>query len=362
MGIKQFSDSYRNRSILVTGHTGFKGSWLVYWLQTLGAKVSGVSLDLCTQPSHWESLNSDISDHRCDIRNFDQLQALVTTIKPEIIFHLAAQPLVRCSYVDPLESWSTNVMGTANLLEASRHCDSVRAIVAITTDKVYNNLEWLWGYRENDRLGGQDPYSASKSACEILIDSYRQSFFKQENTPLLASARAGNVIGGGDWSADRLIPDIVRAVTSGNSIEIRRPHATRPWQHVLDCLAGYLLLGEKLLAGEHRFADAWNFGPDADCNRSVESVLEMMQLHWPAIKWHLSKTTHPHEATLLYLDSSKARNQLDWSPIWNLEQAVNMTIDWYHQFYSEGKILTAHQLDLYIQHAHASNCSWVNGQ
>jgi CDP-glucose 4,6-dehydratase len=359
MEIEQFSDCYRNRSVLVTGHTGFKGSWLVYWLQILGAKVSGLALDPDTQPNHWNVLNPEIVDHRIDIRNFEKLQCLITALKPEIVFHLAAQPLVRRSYDDPLASWSTNVMGTANLLEAIRHCDSVGAIVAITTDKVYYNREWTWGYRENDRLGGRDPYSASKSACEILIDSYRQSFFNQKNTPLLASARAGNVIGGGDWSADRLIPDIVRAVTSGQPIEIRCPHATRPWQHVLECLAGYLMLGEKLLAGDHLFADAWNFGPEPDCNHSVESVLAMMKRHWPDIKWHLSKMVHPQEADLLYLDSAKARNQLDWRPVWNLEQTVTMTIDWYRSFYLGDGVLTAHQLDMYIRQAHTSKCSWV---
>lgn len=359
MAIEQFSDCYRNRTVLVTGHTGFKGSWLVHWLQTLGANIIGVGLDPATQPNHWGILGSEIADHRFDIRDHEKLLNIFTGTKPEIVFHLAAQPLVRQSYDDPLGNWSTNVMGTANLLEACRQCSSVRAIVAITTDKVYQNQEWPWGYREKDRLGGHDPYSASKSACEILIDSYRYSFFSQIDSPLLASARAGNVIGGGDWSVDRLIPDIVRAVTSEQSIEIRSPHSTRPWQHILECLAGYLMLGEKLLAGERIFADAWNFGPDPECNRSVESVLEAMRLYWTDIKWHLSNKSQPHETRLLYLDSSKARHHLRWQPVWNLQQAVSLTVDWYRSFYQGDSVMTASQLDLYVQQAKANQCSWV---
>jgi CDP-glucose 4,6-dehydratase len=359
MEIRQFSDCYRNRSVLVTGHTGFKGSWLVYWLQTLGANVTGAALDPCMQPNHWDILNLEISDYCVDIRNYDKLRTLVTSSKPEVVFHLAAQPLVRHSYIAPLENWSTNVMGTANLLEASRHCSSIRAIVVITTDKVYTNQKWHWGYRENDRLGGRDPYSASKSACEILVDSYRHSFFNNENSPLLASARAGNVIGGGDWAADRLIPDAVRAVVSDQPVEIRSPFAIRPWQHVLDCLAGYLMLGEKLLAGEDSSADAWNFGPEPDCNQSVENVLAMMRKHWPELQWDCSKVQHPYETMLLYLDSSKARNQLQWRPVWDLERAVAMTMAWYRSFYKEGKTETTHQLDSYVREAYESRRPWA---
>lgn len=359
MGLTQFSDCYRNRSVLVTGHTGFKGSWLASWLQTLGSEVSGVALDPCTHPNHWDVLSLEISDYRCDIRDFQKLNAIIAAIKPEIVFHLAAQPLVRHSYDAPLDTWSTNVMGSANLLEACRHCDTVCAIIAITTDKVYCNREWPWGYRENDRLGGQDPYSASKSACEVLIESYRQSFFNSKDSPLLASARSGNVIGGGDWSADRLVTDVVLGIIADRSIEIRSPFSTRPWQHVLDCITGYLMLGEKLLKGEHFFADAWNFGPEPDCNRTVEYVLEIMRQHWSAIKWYHSETAHPHETKLLYLDSTKARSKLHWAPVWDLEQAVSKTIDWYRSFYQDKKVLTGKHLDVYVQQAKKNKCSWI---
>ena len=359
MGIIQFSDCYRNCTVLVTGHTGFKGSWLAHWLQTLGARVVGIGLAPDSQPNHWDALGLEITDHRFDIRDFETLLRAIVRTKPSIVFHLAAQPLVRRSYEDPLESWSANVMGTANVLEACRQCVSVQAIVAITTDKVYRNQEWPWGYRENDRLGGHDPYSASKAACETLIASYRQSFFSQAGAPLLASARAGNVIGGGDWAADRLIPDIVRASAAEQSTEIRAPLSTRPWQHVLECLSGYLMLGEKLLAGERNFADAWNFGPICEDSKSVEAILTMMTELWNHITWHRSKTLHPHETTHLHLDNTKARNQLGWRPVWNLKQVVSQTIDWYRSFYQNESVLTASQLDLYIQQACANQCSWA---
>jgi CDP-glucose 4,6-dehydratase len=360
MGIIQFSDCYRKRSVLVTGHTGFKGSWLVHWLQTLGAQVVGIGLDPNTRPNHWDALGLEVEDHRLDIRDFETVHNILTISKPDIVFHLAAQPLVRQSYDDPLGNWSTNVMGTATVLEACRQCAGVRAIVAIATDKVYQNREWPWGYRENDPLGGHDPYSASKSACEVLIDSYRQSFFSASGAPLLASARAGNVIGGGDWADDRLIPDIVRAAAAGQSVEIRAPFSTRPWQHVLECLSGYLLLGEKLLAKERNFADAWNFGPAGEHTQTVESILALMQQRWKRITWQPSKAAHPQEATLLNLDSTKAHDQLGWSPVWKLEQAVSQTVDWYRSFYQNHSVLTAPQLEQYVQQAIANKCSWVS--
>ena len=359
MGIIQFSDCYRDRTVLVTGHTGFKGSWLAHWLRSLGAHVIGIGLNPETQLNHWELSGFESADHRLDIRDYEKLFNVFTTTKPEIVFHLAAQPLVRRSYDDPLSNWSTNVMGTANLLEACRQCASVKAMVIITTDKVYHNQGWVWGYREHDRLGGHDPYSASKSACEILIDSYRQSFFSQTASPLLASARAGNAIGGGDWAVDRLIPDVIRAVASGESIEIRAPRSTRPWQHVLECLSGYLLLGQKLLEGEHQLADAWNFGPDYECNQCVEALLEMMQTQWPLVQWHYSQAVHPHETSRLYLDSTKARSLLNWRPVWDLEQAVTQTIDWYRSFYDTGTITTTAQIAQYVQQACTNKCSWA---
>lgn len=362
VGMIQFSDCYRDRTVLVTGHTGFKGSWLAHWLRSLDARVIGIGLDPDTQPNHWELSRTELVDHRLDIRDFTKLLNVFATARPEIVFHLAAQPLVRRSYADPLGNWSTNVMGTANLLEACRQCSSVKAMVIITTDKVYHNQEWVWGYRENDRLGGHDPYSASKSACEILIDSYRQSFFSQRGTPLLASARAGNAIGGGDWASDRLIPDVMRAIAAGESIEIRSPHATRPWQHVLECLSGYLLLGQRLLAGDELFADSWNFGPDYEDSQCVESILESMRSQWSRVQWHYSQTEHPHETTRLYLDSTKARSLLKWQPVWDLGQAITQTTDWYRSFYQNGTVRTAAQIASYVQQAYASKRSWVHQQ
>ncbi|MGT2429927.1 CDP-glucose 4,6-dehydratase [Cupriavidus basilensis] len=244
-----FGDVYRGRRVLLTGHTGFKGSWLALWLTQMGARVTAVALPPETSPNHWDLLGLGVDDHRLDIRDGDALAKAVASARPEIVFHLAAQPLVRRSYREPVATWATNVMGTANLLESCRNTDSVRGILVVTSDKCYENHEWVWGYRENDRLGGHDPYSASKAATEILVASYRASFMHGEAAPGLASARAGNVIGGGDWSEDRLIPDLVRAIVAGQEVEIRSPEATRPWQHVLESLSGYLLLGKRLLEG-----------------------------------------------------------------------------------------------------------------
>lgn len=356
----QFCDIYRGTRVLITGHTGFKGSWLSFWLNELGAQISGISLDPETQPNHWDQLNLSIDDQRLDIRNADKLREVVETFRPDIVFHLAAQPLVRRSYREPIDNWSTNVMGTAHVLEACRHVKSVRAIVVVTTDKVYANQEWPWGYREADRLGGHDPYSASKAACELLIDSYRKSFFNHENAPFLASARAGNVIGGGDWSEDRLIPDLVRSVSKHKPLVIRSPHATRPWQHVLECLAGYLLLGQRLLEKRLEFTEAWNFGPAPEDNRTVAEVLTLLQAHWPELKWEQTETPQPHEATLLYLDHAKAKGILDWQPIWSLDQAMQSTADWYRQFQEQGVVLTGEHLASYIDDARSTGVSWVH--
>lgn len=355
----QFGNVYRGCRALITGHTGFKGSWLTYWLNELGAQVAGISLDPETQPNHWDLLDLSIDDHRVDIRSAENVRAVVNTFQPYIVFHLAAQPLVRRSYREPIENWSSNLMGSAHVLDACRYVKSVRAIVAITTDKVYANQEWLWGYRESDRLGGYDPYSASKAACELLIDSYRNSFFREEDGPLLASARAGNVIGGGDWSEDRLIPDLVRSVDKHKPLIIRSPNATRPWQHVLECLAGYLLLGQKLLEGGQEYVGAWNFGPTGEGNRTVSEVLNMLQAYWADLKWQQTQVPQPHESTLLYLDHSKSNWELGWRPVWGLEQALYATADWYRQFQEKGVILSAEQLEKYIDHACSAGVSWV---
>ncbi|MCF6324127.1 MAG: CDP-glucose 4,6-dehydratase [Gammaproteobacteria bacterium] len=354
-----FGDTYRDRRVLVTGHTGFKGSWLTFWLNQLGAQIGCISLNPESELNHWDLLNLSVEDFRLDIQNAEKVRAAIEVFRPEIVFHLAAQSLVRRSYRKPIENWSSNVMGTAHVLEACRHIESVKAIVAVTTDKVYANKEWPWGYRENDRLGGHDPYSASKAACELLIDSYRKAFYCEDNAPLLASARAGNVIGGGDWSEDRLIPDLIRSVCQDESLTIRSPHATRPWQHVLECLTGYLLLGQRLLDGREEDGCAWNFGPALEGNRTVEEVLVLLQEYWPKLKWGQTDTQQPHESSLLYLDHAKAKAGLEWQPVWSLEQALQATADWYRQFHEQGAVPTGSQLTKYIDDACSAGVSWT---
>lgn len=355
-----FGRSYHGRRVLVTGHTGFKGSWLCLWLKELGAHVSGIALDAGSTPNHFDMLKLEMDDRRIDIRNSGALVQAMHEIQPEFVFHLAAQPLVRRSYQEPLETWSTNVMGTANLLEACRHTGSVKAVLVVTTDKCYQNQEWDWGYRENDRLGGHDPYSASKAATELLVASYRDSYFSAPDALLLASARAGNVIGGGDWSQDRLIPDLVRAQAEGGILQIRSPHATRPWQHVLESLSGYLLLGQKLLQGEPQFAQAWNFGPDQTGNRSVEQVLSALSRHWNGLRWEVSATPQPHEAGLLQLDISKARRALGWNPVWGIDQALEMTAAWYRLWLEESALASEMQLARYVTDAREAGACWVS--
>ena len=355
----QFGDCYRGSRVLITGHTGFKGSWLAYWLSELGADVSGIALDPETQPNHWDQLSLSINERRLDIRDADSVNKAIEEIRPAFVFHLAAQSLVRRSYRDPIDNWSSNVMGTAHILEACRHVDSVRAIVAVTTDKIYANEETDQGYRESDALGGHDPYSASKAACEMLIDSYRKAFFNDKGCPLLASARAGNVIGGGDWAEDRLIPDLVRSVTQSDLLLVRSPHATRPWQHVLDCLAGYLLLGQRLLERRREFAEAWNFGPGSEANRTVAEILDLLQTHWPDLKWEQTDSPQPHEATLLNLNVQKAEEKLKWRPIWSLDQAIQATAEWYRTFHEQGATSTDEQLATYLTDALSAGASWV---
>ncbi len=359
--MRLFADQYRGRRVLLTGHAGFKGSWLALWLTELGADVTGMALPPDTNPNHWDLLGLSLIDHRLDMRDSAAVSRVVASAEPEIAFHLAAQSLVRRSYCDPLETWSTNVMGTANLLEACRRTPSVRAIVVVTSDKCYENQEWPWGYRETDRLGGHDPYSASKAATEFVVASYRNAFFHSRDAPLLASARAGNVIGGGDWSEDRLIPDLVRSVAGQFPLEIRSPHATRPWQHVLESLSGYLLLGQRLLEGQRELAEGWNFGPEAEGNRTVAEVLTLLHTHWPELAWQAASRPQPHEANLLCLDSTKAKIRLGWKPIWSLENAISATADWYRKFLATGRAESHAQLASYIAAACAAGVAWGDG-
>ena len=355
----QFANCYAGRRVLLSGHTGFKGSWLALWLHSLGAHVTGVALAPETRPNHWDNLALPIDDRRVNILDANALRQVVQDVQPEIVFHLAAQALVRRSYRDPLNTWATNVMGTANMLDAIRTCPSVQAVVAVTTDKCYINREWEWGYREDDRLGGYDAYSASKAAAELVASSYRQAFFNGPDSPAVATARAGNVIGGGDWSEDRLVPDLVRAVERGGALEIRSPRATRPWQHVLESLSGYLQLGARLLSGRQEYAAAWNFGPDAEGNQSVGAMLRELAGLWPELQWTESTAVQPHEATLLYLDSSRARHRLDWQPVWSYAETLAATAEWYRTFAASGRIVSREQLAAYVATACARGVRWT---
>lgn len=334
---------------MITGHTGFKGSWLALWLLTMGAEVTGYALPPETSPNHWSLLELPLASLLGDIRDKTKVFRAVSENCPEIVFHLAAQPLVRRSYRDPLKTWSTNVLGTANLIEACRRVPTVRAIIVVTSDKCYQNQEWDRGYREDDRLGGHDPYSASKAAAELVAASYRAAFFHRSDSPLLATARAGNVIGGGDWSEDRLIPDLVRSVSDAVPLQIRAPHATRPWQHVLESLHGYLLLGQRLLEGDREYADAWNFGPDRHGNCRVIDILDQLKDYWPALSWSVTETPQPHEANLLHLDSTKARRKLGWEPVWKLEETLLATAEWYRRYHEQGIVSSLQQLETFMR-------------
>lgn len=325
---------WKNKRVFLTGHTGFKGSWLSIWLTEMGAQVKGYSLKPNTQPNLFDisKVASGIESEFGDIRDFNDLKWSLESFSPEIIIHLAAQPLVRESYEDPLETYETNVMGTANLLQASRNLSNLRSIVIVTTDKCYENKEWEWGYRENEAMGGYDPYSSSKGCAELVTSAFRRSFY-QSTTVAIATARAGNVIGGGDWSKDRLIPDILRSYNEGKQVVIRNPKAIRPWQHVIEPLSGYLILAEELYNKGQVFAEPFNFGPrDEDC-QSVESILNNINENWRDCPgWKLDEEANPHEARFLKLDISKAKDRLNWTPKWNLETSIKLIIDWNNAF------------------------------
>lgn len=357
VALSLFGGQFRGRRVLLTGHTGFKGSWMALWLQHLGAEVTGIALPPATEPSHWAMTAPPLRSLLIDVRDASAVAAAVHAHRPEIVFHLAAQALVRPSYLQPLETWSTNVMGTAHVLEACRQTPGVRAIVVVTSDKCYDNPETGQAFAETDPLGGHDPYSASKAATELVAASYRRSFFA--SGPLLATARAGNVIGGGDWAADRLLPDLVRGLQSGQPAVIRRPEATRPWQHVLESVSGYLLLGQRLLAGDAAVAGAWNFGPGPEGNVTVGDMLEGLRRHWPGLAWRVDRDESRHEARLLQLDTGKARQKLAWRPVWNLDRTQAATAEWYSHYLAQGEALSQRQLQGYVRDAQAAGLAWA---
>ncbi len=331
-------DFWRGKRVLMTGHTGFKGSWLSLWLQSMGATLRGIALQPPTEPALFAvaRVAEGMEHNIVDIRNFAAVQSQMDEFKPEIVIHMAAQPLVRLSYSHPVETYATNVMGTVHLLEAARHAGTVKAIVNITTDKCYENREWVWGYREDEPMGGHDPYSNSKGCAELVSSAYRRSFL-QEAGIAMATARAGNVIGGGDWALDRLVPDILRALEKGESALIRNPHAIRPWQHVLEPLSGYLLLAERLFTYGQLDAEGWNFGPIDEDARTVQWIVEHLCKNWGGgATWTLQPGDHPHEASFLKLDVSKARQRLEWTPRWTLETALKHITEW-HQAWLKGQ-------------------------
>uniref|UniRef100_A0A7C3RLD4 CDP-glucose 4,6-dehydratase n=1 Tax=Dictyoglomus thermophilum TaxID=14 RepID=A0A7C3RLD4_DICTH len=327
--------NYRGRKVLVTGHTGFKGSWLTLWLSELGAEVIGYSLEPPTNPSLFEILNlkERIIHIVGDIRDEESLRKVFRKYKPDIVFHLAAQPLVRYSYIAPRYTYEVNVMGTVNLLEAVRDTDSVKVAIIVTSDKCYENKEWFYGYREIDPMGGYDPYSSSKGCVELIVSVYKRSFMDNLGIAL-SSVRAGNVIGGGDWQEDRLIPDCIRALSKGEAIKIRKPKAIRPWQYVLEPLYGYLLLGVKMLENREKFSGAWNFGPSDTDILTVEEVTKKVIEYWGEGEYEiLEKEDDFHEATLLKLDCSKAHFLLNWYPVYDINEALKRTVNWYKRYY-----------------------------
>lgn len=335
------SSFWQGKTVLLTGHTGFKGSWCSLWLQSMGAQVHGLSLEPPTQPNLFTQAHvaqGMASSTIGDIREYSTVLTTMQRVQPDVILHMAAQPLVRLSYSQPVETYATNVMGTVHVLEAARQVGSAKALVNITTDKCYENKEWAWGYRENEPMGGYDPYSNSKGCSELVTSAYRQSFF-QNSGMALASARAGNVIGGGDWALDRLVPDILRAFEQDQAVVIRNPNSTRPWQHVLEPLSGYLMLAERLYTEGQAWAQAWNFGPHEDDAKPVQWIVERMVKLWGnQAQWRLDGGQHPHEAHYLKLDISKAKSELGWSPRWSLEQALARIVLWHQTWLANGDV------------------------
>ena len=329
---------WHSKKVFLTGHTGFKGSWLSLWLQSMGAQVQGYALGPPTEPSLFVEANvhKNMDSQIGDIRDLEKIKKSMQSFNPDLLIHMAAQPLVRLSYSEPIETYTTNVIGTVNVLEAARSCSKLKVIISVTTDKCYENKEWVWGYREDEPMGGHDPYSSSKGCAELVTSAYKKSFFNTDDTASIASARAGNVIGGGDWAEDRLIPDILKAFEKSKPVIVRNPLSTRPWQHVLEPLSGYLVLAQKLYEKGDEFAEAWNFGPKDEGCKPVNWILDKMVKKWgDGASWELDKNSNPHEAGYLKLDCSKASARLNWRPNWKLESTLKLIIDWHQAWISE---------------------------
>jgi CDP-glucose 4,6-dehydratase len=344
------SSFWAGKRVFVTGHTGFKGAWTCLWLQSMGAKVCGYALAPNTEPNLYTIARVGAGMESCigDVRDLDAVHSAMSRFEPEIVLHLAAQALVRDSYDDPVGTYATNVMGTVHVLEAIRRVSSVRAAVVVTSDKCYENREWVWGYRENEAMGGYDPYSSSKGCAELVTAAYRRSF-DAGGSAAIASARAGNVIGGGDWAKDRLVPDIMRALAAGEPVALRNPQAIRPWQHVLEPLHGYILLAERLWHDKRCYAEGWNFGPEDSDSRPVSWIADALVQSWGGGSWMLSPGEHPHEARSLKLDISKAKSKLGWAPRWDLATALERIVEWYRGFHAgqDMRALTLAQIAAY---------------
>ncbi|AFY36961.1 CDP-glucose 4,6-dehydratase [[Leptolyngbya] sp. PCC 7376] len=348
------SSFWESKKVLVTGHTGFKGSWLSLLLSHWGADVIGYALKPPSEPSLFYSVQLDelVNSIEGDVRNYDYLKKIIQEHKPDVIFHMAAQSLVLPSYQDPITTYSTNVMGTVNLLEAVRKVGTVKVVVNVTSDKCYKNKEWFWGYRENEEMGGYDPYSNSKGCAELITSAFRDSFFYQSDSVALASVRAGNVIGGGDWATNRLVPDIVRALVQNEVVTIRSPNAIRPWQHVLEPISGYITLAEKMWSDSQKFSQGWNFGPNDNDVKPVKWITQYLTNAWPTKgAWKLDEEAQLHEANYLKLDCSKARKILQWKPVMNLEQSLEWIISWYSLYYQREDVreITLEQIQQYCQ-------------
>lgn len=347
---------WKNKNIFLTGHTGFKGGWLAFWLSELGANVHGYALKPHEEESFFNATNlvNRLSSSTIgDIRDADIMHQAFKASNPDLLIHMAAQPLVRDSYKIPQETFETNVIGTVNVLEMARNTKSVKAILNITTDKCYENKEWVWAYRENDRLGGHDPYSASKACAELVSNCFMESFFKKNNQ-YISTARAGNVIGGGDWSPDRLVPDFLRSIENGKALKIRSPQSQRPWQHVLEPVYGYLLLAEKIYCNGEKYFGPWNFGPEEKDSKSVEWIVNKLCDLIPGSRWEYDDRDKPHEANLLKLDSSKAKKSLNWNPRWDIETSLTKTIEW-HKAWKNNEDMEKITLDQIMQFSNLQN-------